>query len=267
MTKKGAGRASRLALDRDLVLLHRLEQRALRLRPGAIDLVGEQHMREHRAGVKNERFLAPLVDADADQVRRHQVGGELAAREAQAERDRDRMRQRRLADPRNVLDQEVPSCEHAGDAVFDLGLLADDNGGDLADQLGQLVPRWVGSSGHLTRKPGAAKVPSDRPARFGSPMTTAFYSHPECRGHDMGDGHPECPERLDAIEDHLLATGLGIALERREAPVAQPGRSRPGAREPLCRRAAATCCSASPPTAGRAPSTPTRSPLPAPGRP
>jgi acetoin utilization deacetylase AcuC-like enzyme len=50
-------------------------------------------------------------------------------------------------------------------------------------------------------------------------MTTAYYSHPDCRGHDMGEGHPECPERLDAIEDHLLATGLGTALERREAPV------------------------------------------------
>ena len=50
-------------------------------------------------------------------------------------------------------------------------------------------------------------------------MTTAFYTHPDCRGHDMGAGHPECPERLDAIEDLLLATGLGAALERREAPV------------------------------------------------
>ena len=72
---------ARLALDRDLVLFHRLEQRALRLRPGAVDLVGEEHVREHRPGVKNERFLGPLVDADADQVRRHQVGGELGARE------------------------------------------------------------------------------------------------------------------------------------------------------------------------------------------
>ncbi|MEO8081277.1 MAG: histone deacetylase family protein [Caldimonas sp.] len=51
-------------------------------------------------------------------------------------------------------------------------------------------------------------------------MTTAFYSHPDCRGHDMGGGHPECPGRLDAIEDHLIATGLDAALERREAPVA-----------------------------------------------
>jgi acetoin utilization deacetylase AcuC-like enzyme len=33
----------------------------------------------------------------------------------------------------------------------------------------------------------------------------------------MGAGHPECPERLDAIEDRLLITGLDLALERREA--------------------------------------------------
>jgi len=36
----------------------------------------------------------------------------------------------------------------------------------------------------------------------------------------MGPGHPECPERLDAIEDRLLATGVMDALDRREAPLA-----------------------------------------------
>ena len=52
-------------------------------------------------------------------------------------------------------------------------------------------------------------------------MTTAFYSHSDCRLHDMGRGHPECPQRLDAIDDHLLATGLEVAIERREAPLAK----------------------------------------------
>ena len=51
-------------------------------------------------------------------------------------------------------------------------------------------------------------------------MTTAFYSHPDCRAHDMGRGHPECPQRLDAIHDHLIATGLADALELHEAPLA-----------------------------------------------
>jgi len=32
----------------------------------------------------------------------------------------------------------------------------------------------------------------------------------------MGAGHPECPERLSAIEDRLLITGVADALERRE---------------------------------------------------
>jgi acetoin utilization deacetylase AcuC-like enzyme len=53
-------------------------------------------------------------------------------------------------------------------------------------------------------------------------MSTVFYSHPECRLHDMGPGHPECPQRLDAITDQLRSTGLDIALEFKEAPVATP---------------------------------------------
>jgi len=51
-------------------------------------------------------------------------------------------------------------------------------------------------------------------------MATAFYSHPECRLHDMGAGHPECPQRLDAIADQLLASGLDLALQHRDAPLA-----------------------------------------------
>ena len=34
----------------------------------------------------------------------------------------------------------------------------------------------------------------------------------------MGAGHPECPQRLDAITDHLKATGLDIALDFHDAP-------------------------------------------------
>ena len=53
-------------------------------------------------------------------------------------------------------------------------------------------------------------------------MNTAFYSPQACRLHDMGRGHPECPERLDAILDHLRATGLDALLDHREAPPARP---------------------------------------------
>ena len=52
-------------------------------------------------------------------------------------------------------------------------------------------------------------------------MVTAIYSHLDCRLHDMGHGHPECPQRLDAIHDYLLGTGLEAALESRSAPLAE----------------------------------------------
>ena len=49
---------------------------------------------------------------------------------------------------------------------------------------------------------------------------TGYYTHRDCWKHEMGPGHPECPQRLDAIEDRLLVTGVGDALERRDAPLA-----------------------------------------------
>ncbi|MFM7025773.1 MAG: histone deacetylase family protein [Limnohabitans sp.] len=49
---------------------------------------------------------------------------------------------------------------------------------------------------------------------------TGYFTHPDCLKHEMGPGHPECPERLSAIEDRLLITGLDMALTRREAPPA-----------------------------------------------
>ncbi|RYX89608.1 MAG: histone deacetylase family protein [Comamonadaceae bacterium] len=52
---------------------------------------------------------------------------------------------------------------------------------------------------------------------------TGYFTHRDCWKHEMGAGHPECPERLDAIEDRLLASGVGDALDRREAPVASLG--------------------------------------------
>ncbi len=51
-------------------------------------------------------------------------------------------------------------------------------------------------------------------------MSTALYTHADCRLHDMGPGHPECPQRLDAIADQLLISGLDLALDHREAPLA-----------------------------------------------
>ncbi len=47
--------------------------------------------------------------------------------------------------------------------------------------------------------------------------TTGYFTHRDCRKHEMGAGHPECPQRLDAIDDLLLSSGVLDALDRREA--------------------------------------------------
>ncbi len=51
-------------------------------------------------------------------------------------------------------------------------------------------------------------------------MQTAYITHPECQLHDMGRYHPESPERLRAIEDQLIASGLLGLLSEHEAPAA-----------------------------------------------
>lgn len=52
-------------------------------------------------------------------------------------------------------------------------------------------------------------------------MSTAIFSHPDCLKHDMGDWHPESPDRLQAIEDQLILARLDGLVERREAPLAE----------------------------------------------
>lgn len=44
-------------------------------------------------------------------------------------------------------------------------------------------------------------------------METLYITSPACRQHEMGSWHPECPERLDAINDHLLSSGIMPLLD------------------------------------------------------
>lgn len=51
-------------------------------------------------------------------------------------------------------------------------------------------------------------------------MTIAYITHRDCLLHDMGAHHPECPGRLGAIQDRLIAAGLDLYLSYHDAPVA-----------------------------------------------
>lgn len=48
-------------------------------------------------------------------------------------------------------------------------------------------------------------------------METFYITHPACHLHEMGNWHPECPQRLDAVGDQLLASGIMDFLAQRVA--------------------------------------------------
>lgn len=58
-------------------------------------------------------------------------------------------------------------------------------------------------------------------------MTISIISHSDCALHEMGIHHPDTPLRLSAIQDQLLASGLDMVLQHKDAPLAT--------REQLCR--------------------------------
>lgn len=51
-------------------------------------------------------------------------------------------------------------------------------------------------------------------------MTIAIISHADCSAYDLGSNHPECPSRISAISDQLLASGVDFVLQHYDAPLA-----------------------------------------------
>ena len=125
--EKGLGQGARFPLGGDLVLLHRLEKRALGAWGRAVDFVSQHHIGEYRAGVEIEATGIAVVDRNAEDVGRQQVAGELDALEAQSECGCNRMRQRGFPDAGQVLDQQMPAGKQAGQCKTDLPALAEDD--------------------------------------------------------------------------------------------------------------------------------------------
>lgn len=51
-------------------------------------------------------------------------------------------------------------------------------------------------------------------------MATGYLSHQDCLRHEMGGYHPECPARLEAIEDQLILSRIDQFLHRIDPPLA-----------------------------------------------
>ena len=113
------------------VLLHRLQQRRLRLGRRAVDLVGEHDVGEDRPVDEAERAPAGRVvlleDVGAGDVRRHQVGRELDAVEAAGSSTSASVEMSSvLARPGHADEQAVAAREQRGEQLIDHRLLADD---------------------------------------------------------------------------------------------------------------------------------------------
>ena len=127
------------AADTHLLLLHRLQQRGLGLGRGAIDLVGQQHVGEDRAGHEAQLAMPadPVLvdDLGAGDVRRHQVRGELYAAELEVENARDGADEQGFGQARSAGDEAVAPGEQRDHQRLDHFLLADDDLVDLGQHL------------------------------------------------------------------------------------------------------------------------------------
>src|SRR5206468_8710450 len=126
--------AMRLATDRDLPLLHDLEQRALHLGRRAVDLIGEKQIGEDGAERRLELAVLLVVDPRADEVGWHEVRRELDPLELATDRLGDRLHGERLRETGNALDEKMATREQSDDDALEQVVLPDDDLLDLEEQ-------------------------------------------------------------------------------------------------------------------------------------
>ncbi len=86
-------------------------KRRLSLGPGAIDLVHQQHIGEHRTGTKHELPLLGVVGVHPGDVGGHQVRRALHSFEHTPQRGRQRLAEQGLAQARRTLQQHVTASD------------------------------------------------------------------------------------------------------------------------------------------------------------
>src|SRR4029078_6252814 len=137
------------ASNRNLVLLHRLEERGLRARRRAIDLVGEDDVREHWA--RHEAYVpfpargVVLAQPRSEDIGWHQVRRELDATELEADGVGQRLDEECFREAWHAAQQTMAAGEEAGEYFAPDALLADDRPANLGvetrNQFGRLL-KW-----------------------------------------------------------------------------------------------------------------------------
>ena len=203
-----------LVADRDLALLHHLEQRALDLGRRAVDLVGEEEVRED--GPERGRELARLlvVDPGPDEVRRHEVGRELDPLEVAADRLRERLDRHRLGEARHALDEQVAAGEQGDEHPLEQVVLADDDLLDLVQE-----PLHRDGAGRGVRAVGSGSTGA--PPRCGRLSTLGRPAAPPATS--MGTARPMPMNTscwVGLMSAVTMPTTRAVAVEQRPAGVA-----------------------------------------------
>ena len=116
---------------RDLPFLHRLQERALHLRRGAVNLVGKDDVSKNRPFLGRKGPVLLIENHRADKVCRKKVGGELNALELRVYGRCERFYGESFGEARHPLQQNVPPAEQPDEESLHHVLLPDDDPVDL----------------------------------------------------------------------------------------------------------------------------------------
>jgi hypothetical protein len=136
----------RRAPIRHRMLLHRLEQRRLRLGRRPVDLVGEHDIRED--GAAREREEPPtcrmilLEHFGAEDVARHEVGSELDTPEREVDGVGECADEQRLRESGHAFEQRMAAGEKRRQQLVDRGLLPDDHPANLEPEIAQATEQY-----------------------------------------------------------------------------------------------------------------------------
>ena len=133
------------AADRHLAFLHRLQQRGLGARAGAVDFIGHQKLGEDRSFDKAEGTAAigqHVQHLGAEDIGRHQVGGELDALAVQPQHRGQRIDQHRLAQSRLADQQRMTARQDRRENLLHHMVLTDEAAFDAGARIGK--PRTQG---------------------------------------------------------------------------------------------------------------------------
>ena len=173
--------------DRHPPLLHRLQQRRLGARAGAVDLVRHQQLAEHRPRDEAERAppgLALLQHLGAENIGRHQIRGALDALVVEAEDRAQCLDQPRLGEAGHADQQRVAAGQERDQGLLDHLALTEN---DLADALADEASRSPSASTSATRSRGGGVDGCGRVQAVRSLSTRARFG----RNRDAGpDGKP-----------------------------------------------------------------------------